>query len=324
MAPDTDAANNVESGGAAQDQNGASTPGSAGSPPSGEQRQPESDHDQHTRQGGTHWLEYLTAFFAFVAAAGSVSAVIVGYWQWSAMTQSNAINREAFTSVQRAFVTVASFDTPIRLSEVPGKPTEQFKTWWFIPNVKNSGNTPTKNMKYSIGATCPAELTWGMAGGMSVACDFTRDDLLDPVDVFKRNPKQEPFAAILGPQSSIELGGVGINENSLRAIMKGFKMYVFGLIYYNDIFPETAKHVTKFCYQIGANLSDKGEIVSSFGFCAHWNCADDECADDRQAWQADVARGKIKKPFEIPPGATPFTVDIPMVPTQPQPGPPEK
>jgi hypothetical protein len=220
MTPDTDPADNVERS-TAQNQSSAPAPKSEAVPSNGEKHQPESNtHDHNTEQSGKHWLEYLTAFFALVAAVGSVSGVIVGYWQWSAMTESNKINREAFTSVQRAFVTVASFDTPVRLSEIPGKPSEQFKTWWFIPNIKNSGNTPTKNMKYSIGATCPAELTWGMAGGMFVACDFTRDDLLDPVDVFSRNPKHEPFAAILGPQSSIELGGIGINENSLRAIKK--------------------------------------------------------------------------------------------------------
>jgi hypothetical protein len=43
-----------------------------------------------------------------------------------------------------------------------------------------------------------------------------------------------------------------------------------------------------------------------------------QCADDRRAWEADVARGKIKKPFEIPPGATPFSVDVPIAPAQPQ------
>src|SRR5579863_1266274 len=56
-------------------------------------------------QGRKHWLEYATAGFAFVAALGSISAVIVGYWQWGIMQEGNSINRESFGSVQRAFVT---------------------------------------------------------------------------------------------------------------------------------------------------------------------------------------------------------------------------
>jgi hypothetical protein len=79
------------------------------------------------------------------------------------------------------------------------------------------------------------------------------------------------------------LAGMGITEPSLRAILGGFKMSIFGLIYYNDIFPSTKEHVTKFCYQIGANLSETNQIASSFGFCNHWNCADDECDDDRKS-----------------------------------------
>ena len=35
--------------------------------------------------GHMHWLEYATAAFAFVAAIGSASSVVVGYWQWSTM-----------------------------------------------------------------------------------------------------------------------------------------------------------------------------------------------------------------------------------------------
>jgi hypothetical protein len=104
-----------------------------------------------------------------------------------------------------------------------------------------------------------------------------------------------PSAGILGPQSSIDLGGVGITEPSIQAILKGFKMYVFGIFYYNDVFPHTDQHVTKFCYQLGANMSEKGEIVSSFSFCAHWNCADEECDEDKRAWNAEVAAGKIQK-----------------------------
>jgi hypothetical protein len=258
---------------------------------------------QHT------WKEWKTVsidrkielFVGFAILVAAIVSARVASFQWSAMVESNSISREAFTSVQRAFITVSSFDTPVRLSDAPGQPNKQVKYWWFIPNIKNSGNTPTKNMKYFIGANCPRELNIAVVKHMAVACDFTRQDIIDPVDLFN-NPtfKDKEDAAILGPQSAIALGGIGITEASIQAIAKGFNLFIFGVISYNDIFPHTKKHITKFCYQAGANLSEKSEIVSTFGFCAHWNCADDECDDDRKAWDADVAAGKIQKPFEPP------------------------
>jgi hypothetical protein len=33
-----------------------------------------------------HWLEYATGGFALVAAIGSVSAALVGYWQWGVLS----------------------------------------------------------------------------------------------------------------------------------------------------------------------------------------------------------------------------------------------
>jgi hypothetical protein len=300
---------------------GANSQGAASSPrveatPACSKPHPGADANRNAPdQERKHWLEYATGFFALVAALGSMSAVFVGYWQWSAMRENNKISRESFTSVQRAFVTISSFDTPIRLGDVPGQPGKLVKYWWFIPNIRNNGNTPTKDMQYFVGATCPREMTWSMPGRMAIACDFTRQDILDPVDIFQKPAfKDMGSAAILGPQSAIGLGGIGITENSIQAILNGYQMYLFGLVYYHDIFPDTPQHITKFCYQIGANRSDNDEIVSSFGFCTHWNCADDECKDDRKAWETDVAAGKIKKPFEIPAGATPFNIPIPVTP----------
>jgi hypothetical protein len=47
--------------------------------------------------------------------------------QANAAIEANKINREAFTSVQRAFITIASFDTPVRMTQIPGT-TQQIKS----------------------------------------------------------------------------------------------------------------------------------------------------------------------------------------------------
>lgn len=54
-----------------------------------------------------------------------------------------------------------------------------------------------------------------------------------------------------------------------------------GVIRYNDIFPNTEEHVTKFCYWIRADLSgvDQKSVGEPYATqCGgHTNCADHEC-----------------------------------------------
>jgi hypothetical protein len=226
--------------------------------------------------------------------------------QVDAAIEANGITREAFTSVQRAFVTVSSFETPVRFGSGFASET---KYWWFIPNIKNSWNTPTKSMRYFITATCPAELDIGVGAHMSIVCDFTRrPEPIDPEDLLKRPDfKDKASAAILGPQTAIPLTGIGITEKSVRAIQKGFPLFVWGIVYYNDIFPKSQLHVTKFCYQVGASISDKKEIVLSYDFCKHWNCADDECKTDRETYDAEIANSALapQQAAPVPPQPTP-------------------
>jgi len=209
------------------------------------------------------------------------------------MLENNAISRESFASVQRAFITVSSFETPVRFGSGFASET---KYWFIIPNIKNSGNTPTKNMRYFITASCPAELDIGMGANMSIDCDFTRPpEPIDPDDLLKRPGfKDKAPAAILGPQTAIPLTGIGITEKSVRAIQNGFPLFVWGIVYYNDIFPKSQLHVTKFCYQVGVSISDKKEIGFIYAFCKHWNCADDECKTDRETYNAEIANSAPK------------------------------
>jgi hypothetical protein len=41
--------------------------------------------------------------------------------------------------------------------------------------------------------------------------------------------------------------------------------------------------------QLGANTSEDKKIVPSYGFCDHWNCADDECDEDRKNYEREIA-----------------------------------
>jgi hypothetical protein len=175
--------------------------------------------------------------------------------------ESNRISREAFASVQRAFITVTDVSVSRGNSDrFPGG-IPQSKFWMILPVIENSGNTPT------------AHLRWMNALSVTIGPEQDPDRLA--VDIEKKS--SAGLAAwnygILGPKAKMTLdyGGnrVFLSED------------VQGVIRYNDIFSDTREHLTKFCYFVRADRSDaKGGIGVPFLIqCGgHTNCADDECA----------------------------------------------
>ena len=75
----------------------------ASAPPSKHHQRGTNGNGANTDQDRKHWLEYATAAFAFVAALGSISAVIVGDWQWSAMNVSNIASTRAWLAPTGAY-----------------------------------------------------------------------------------------------------------------------------------------------------------------------------------------------------------------------------
>jgi hypothetical protein len=74
-----------------------------------------------------------------------------------------------------------------------------------------------------------------MAGHTAIDCDYLNiNEPRDPAEAINLpafNQALPPIIhALLGPQSSISLGGIGINEESLRALGNGFPMFIEGMI----------------------------------------------------------------------------------------------
>src|SRR5437868_2262772 len=63
--------------------------------------------------------------------------------QLAALIEGNRINREAFTAVQRAFIVVSP--NSHQIAPMPG--TSENGALVFTPIIKNSGNTPTKDLE---------------------------------------------------------------------------------------------------------------------------------------------------------------------------------
>jgi hypothetical protein len=105
-------------------------------------------------------------------------------------------------------------------------------------------------------------------------------------------PEPQPITSVkdqnfvLGPHATAEVGGVGLTAEYLTP--RNLHWFVYGLVTYDDIFPRTAHHMTKYCFTI-YGIPAVGEQRPVAGQCSHWNCTDDECEGDKKAYDAKVA-----------------------------------
>jgi hypothetical protein len=226
-----------------------------------------------------HWLVYgweperLTALSTFAIFLATTVAACVGIAQWNALKRTDESTRESFTAVQRAFVfgkeLIIVHDTGI------------LGYWRFAVAVQNSGNTPTKAMDYmTISDSAPP---------------------IDPEDVFRRTPKYvygvEPSinyrrsGDLLGPRDDFVLVGseTGLPQSAVAQMADSrTDYYVRGVIHYRDVFRDTPEHITKFCYAAIPYKSGQ-EVKVRYERCLYWNCADEDCEDDRKRWDHDIA-----------------------------------
>ena len=93
----------------------------------------------------------------------------------------------------------------------------------------------------------------------------------------------------LGPKMSIPDPTSGrLNIATLKRMDEENKRRVFaGTIYYNDIFPGSPRHITKFCYLIRATTNSEGNPAPEWYPCRHWNCMDDECKEDKKRYEEE-------------------------------------
>jgi hypothetical protein len=232
-----------------------------------------------------------------VIAAVGVFSFGAAVLQWRALLRTDETTRESFSAVQRAFVTVT------KLTFQPTRNADgRIVSWMFKPEIINSGGTPTKDMQYvSIGTDGPTKPTEGWSSPYPNV-KFPEGPT-DPDNVFNRPRFRHLPHAVLGPHATmtIALGGSGIGIDILRKnIDEGWRFYEYGVIHYNDIFPGSDPHVTKYCFEIGTIRDAMGEIEPTSGLCPHWNCADDECRTDRNAWVIEMTDSFARAGEQVP------------------------
>lgn len=220
--------------------------------------------------------------------------------QYAAMSSQQRVMQGQLDEVQsqeRAFVGVpelsiewVSDTSAIGItSENPTKP----KNFWFVrPIIENTGSTPSKNLRFVPVGTCavnpvisgPRQITDGECGSKTVA-DDPADEAESVYDPWSKR--------VLLPHAKVVVGGLGVTPEGLRKMAsQKLSWYIFGIIRYNDVFPKTREHVTKYCFVSKGYLGiDKKPF---FNNCRHFNCADDECQTDRKAYDSELAAGTLE------------------------------
>ncbi|HXY58865.1 MAG TPA: hypothetical protein VEH76_09810 [Methylocystis sp.] len=214
-----------------------------------------------------------------IALIALVASIASAYYTYD---QADIANR-ALTEVQRAFIVVDD----IQLEKTNSTNGDTFSV---NIKIKNSGATPTKNLSYFIprggapffGQIPPKSNDVGLPNVPN-----------DPAFIFYAggiNDLSRSFA-VVGPQGRLLLDPIDFDHvmTSFRAHKEQLKLEkaaIVGAIIYNDIFPRSQRHITKFCYFIYPDTGKTDE-------CGFWNCTDNECIRDSEAYN-DALRASYK------------------------------
>ena len=221
----------------------------------------------------------VIAFFAFAYAT-------VAIFQWCALLNSNKINREALTSVQRAFVTFSQISLDTYPHSAPNTGDDQ---WVFTAFVENGGTTPAINkIAYFTGDSSlqdePSEQ------------QFIGSDQDRPIGEI--GPKAQKGIGPIFKTDEFVLGKYplsGINTKEFNDFFLNKRIFLWGWVAYRDVFSDTRPHVTEFCEEVNgvfgvmvpipnsssAKRTDSTKLQPKLHFkeCKSHNCTDEHCAD---------------------------------------------
>ncbi len=239
-----------------QKEGGTTDPSTKTTSPGGKTHAPETNgKGTKSENENKHWLDYLTATFAFVAAIGGIGAGITGGYQgWVARNTEKVSSRAIVISDS---IKMMTYDAPVEGQ--PKQPGEIGpRKWNFGAVIKNVGNTQTRNLRFHGGT-----------------------DMGFPSDAeFDKLKREQTFArAFLGPHSETLAAELRF-ANSILGVPVG----AIGVIRYQDIFEE--RHYSEFCFAARIPPIDfykfpANEAIYVGGLlCGHHNCTDDECGDD--------------------------------------------
>jgi hypothetical protein len=131
----------------------------------------------------------------------------------------------------------------------------------------------------------PIHFFWG--GNQTIGSDIeppleiTNDFDLAGFDVWDGGMPQVPTPLFISPRGTTGSHPTSIPLVKVEAIAdKKLFMYLWGWARYNDIFPDTKRHITRYCWKVSFTRTGTAP-TETFQFrsdsCLHNNCSDDEC-----------------------------------------------
>lgn len=253
-------------------------------------QKPETD-DANSQDGSGHkkkrWWNNMTpankfmVVFTGITAASTIIYAVFAYRQWSALLDSNTINREALQSVQRAFVIFDNITPTMETKTVNSKP-EQFVA--IVESWSNSGATPATDVIHYF--------------------EFEQQ---------QEEPTEEQF---IGHTTNFPITYVGSKAPLLSGVEKPLAFFFrpgqqttafpntffWGWVTYRDRFMNTPIHLTEFCKaletvgvfapKIPSTIDPNSRIGMTFGDCKGHNCVDEDCED----YKTLISTGRQQRP----------------------------
>ena len=201
-----------------------------------------------------------TAATAKQAAETAQQATATAQQATATAQQATATAKRAIAAGARAQVKVD--EVAVRRIAGPG-----FAYWTAAPVAKNSGNTPTKDLRFTS--------TWGFKKPKGHPSPLTDAD----ADAAARHL----LPAAIAPHAGIDLPGP-----SMLPQAAGKTIYLHGLVYYNDTLSDD-RHVTQFCFFLHIPRTvakQESGAAPKFARCPDANCTDQECASESEAKQS--------------------------------------
>jgi|GEM_PF-4452207 len=169
-----------------------------------------------------------SSFTDWVIAASAAVYAFFAVRQWQAIRHQANIAQEALVANRRAFVFTTGYTQFWERD-----PSSGLYNWRFRPILRNSGDTPTKNLR------------------MYVQCEV-RDTILPPGHGFAYQAA-DTAGGTIPPRLDVNGGqvprGQAITPPDIRDAQTGKKfIYMWGWIEYFDVFPNTKKHITRYCW----------------------------------------------------------------------------
>ncbi len=178
----------------------------------------------------------------------------------------------------------------------------------FTPIIINSGSTPTHDMEFVL--IDPLVETLLRNGHPQAEINNSPND----PESFFAIADARPQTYALGPHVELPRTSPPITINGqLFQDIVGARVgkFYYGAIRYHDMFDPSIEHITKYCFAVNNfvastnGIAPQGPAIKAtampfYTICPHWNCADDECEQDRRRYDEEMAASKLRGPPPAP------------------------